>query len=199
MVDLGEIQEARRSWRRGALGPVLPAQHLVLAVGRCSAVPGQDLAESDEFSVDRWVKLVGQDQVKHGPRGLLGACARLKSPNHGQDARVCTSPGHTAATRVPSARSAARRRAMSYPAVDGRGRKRRETFTWLAPIFIVVWGIVLVQGSLHHHRLERGPQRGCRQRGSRGAAPSSLTAARQRSATASGFACMCSTSAGRRR
>ena len=46
---------------RGALGPVLPAEHLVLAGERCSAVPGQDLAELDEFAVGRWVEPTGQD------------------------------------------------------------------------------------------------------------------------------------------
>jgi hypothetical protein len=43
------------------LGLVLPAEHLILAVGWCSAGPGQDLAETDELAVGRWVKLVGQD------------------------------------------------------------------------------------------------------------------------------------------
>src|ERR1700722_3353397 len=56
---------------RGALGPVLPAEHLVLAGERRSAGPGQDLAELDELAVGRWVGPVGQDQVEHGPRGLL--------------------------------------------------------------------------------------------------------------------------------
>ena len=46
---------------RGALRPVLPAEHLVLAGERCSAVPGQDLAEADQFAVDRWVEPIGQD------------------------------------------------------------------------------------------------------------------------------------------
>lgn len=46
---------------RGALRSVLPAEHLVLAGERCSAVPGQDLAEADQFAVDRWVEPIGQD------------------------------------------------------------------------------------------------------------------------------------------
>ena len=52
---------------RGAPGPVLPAEHLVLAGEWCSAVPGQDLAELDEFAVGRRVYPVGQDEVRAIP------------------------------------------------------------------------------------------------------------------------------------
>ena len=61
MLPAGKCTKLAGRGEGVVLGLVLPAEHLVLAVGKCSPVPGQDLAEADEFAVGRWVKLVGQD------------------------------------------------------------------------------------------------------------------------------------------
>ena len=103
---------------RQDLGVGLAAEHVphreVLARERRSVVPRHGLAEADQFAVDGWVDVVGEDQVEHGPGGLPGdwAPAEVAEPRP-RGGRVSTMPGQTEAIRVPSARSCSRRSAAT--------------------------------------------------------------------------------------
>jgi hypothetical protein len=91
----------------------LPGEQLVLVLRTRSVVPGQRLAEADEFAVCGRVDLLGEHEVDDRAGGLVRRLGVAEIVEPWPRRPGVYEPGETAAISVPSARSLARRPAAT--------------------------------------------------------------------------------------